>query len=235
MSDTAGDKDSDGDLRISPSSVVNFVKDKDEYSSVLELQNVSKQHLSYKMKTTTPEKFRVKPSAGVLSPGESATVVVSIHPAFQLNGCSKDKFLILFLPIESPTMTSQELSELWKNSLNNKSIRQRRLRCAVDATLEELKGGGGVGGGGGSGVDAQMRPCYSIEKQQLFDRKLIAELRNNQYDLNFNVKMVKYMMYVILFMIFIFAVCMYKIILTMVTHIACNIQPSLMVDGGQEK
>lgn len=70
------------------------------------------------MKTTSPEKFRVRPSGGCLAPGEKATVHVTLLQGFQLGGLSRDKFLVMSMPVESTDLSSQELTELWKVILN---------------------------------------------------------------------------------------------------------------------
>lgn len=66
------------------------------------------------MKTTSPEKFRVRPSAGCLAPGAQGCVNVTLLPGFQLGGLSRDKFLVMSMQVDSPDMSSQELAELWK-------------------------------------------------------------------------------------------------------------------------
>lgn len=70
--------------------------------------------MCWQMKTTSPEKFRVRPSAGCLTPGNSTTISVTLLPGFQLGGLSRDKFLVMSMPIESVDLSAQELTELWK-------------------------------------------------------------------------------------------------------------------------
>lgn len=66
------------------------------------------------MKTTSPEKFRVRPSAGCLPPGGKATITVTLLPGFQLGGLSRDKFLVMSMPVDSIDLLPQDLTELWK-------------------------------------------------------------------------------------------------------------------------
>lgn len=66
------------------------------------------------MKTTSPEKFRVRPSLGCLGSGGRATVSVTLLPGFQLGGLSRDKFLVMSMPVDSVELSPQELTELWK-------------------------------------------------------------------------------------------------------------------------
>ena len=42
------------------------------------IQNISLKIVGYKIKTTSPEKYRVRPSTGSLSPGETATVEIYV-------------------------------------------------------------------------------------------------------------------------------------------------------------
>ncbi|KAK4877311.1 hypothetical protein RN001_009817 [Aquatica leii] len=129
----------DGDiLKVQPASVITFIKEGGELVSTLELYNSDNQiNISYKMKTTSPEKFRVRPSAGCLEPGGSATITVTLLSGFQLGGLSKDKFLVMSMPVDSTELSSQELVDLWKNA-SNKNISQHRLRCAQG---DEIKNG----------------------------------------------------------------------------------------------
>ncbi|XP_017780171.1 PREDICTED: motile sperm domain-containing protein 2-like [Nicrophorus vespilloides] len=195
-STASGDKDADADLRISPTSIINFVLDGGEYSSTLELQNVSNQNLSYKMKTTAPEKFRVKPSVGVLSPGERESVVVAIHPAFQLNGFAKDKFLVMYVPVDKPNMPYQDIVDLWKNSSNTKGAKQHVLRSTLDGPADASK----------SVTNGQTASSLSqgSGKQQPMEQKLqsdMSALLNGQKQMKKDVNQMQMLLYIIICML----------------------------------
>lgn len=66
------------------------------------------------LKTTSPEKFRVKPSTGCLAPGETTTVTVTLLQGFQLGGLSRDKFLVMSTQVDPSDVNNLDLSELWK-------------------------------------------------------------------------------------------------------------------------
>ncbi|XP_060534835.1 motile sperm domain-containing protein 2-like isoform X2 [Cylas formicarius] len=125
---TAADKE-DGPLRVNPSGIITFVEESNELISTLELRNGDPSlHLSFKLKTTSPEKFRVKPSTGCLPPGGHVKVTVTLLPGFQLGGLSKDKFLVMSTVIEDKDTSSPDVSEIWKNTANRK-VYQHRLKC----------------------------------------------------------------------------------------------------------
>lgn len=127
-----------GFLKVTPSGFITFLKDGKENYSNLELQNLdSTSYLSYKvnftteidlslynikcwfqLKTTSPEKFSVKPSTGILAPGESVTVVVTVLQGYQIGGLSRDKFLVMNIPLELNECSNLDLSEFWKVKTN---------------------------------------------------------------------------------------------------------------------
>lgn len=67
------------------------------------------------IKTTSPEKFRVRPSTGILTPGSSTTVSVVLQsgPNVQLL-LNKDKFLVMCMEINDLNATQQDIAEIWK-------------------------------------------------------------------------------------------------------------------------
>lgn len=128
------------------------------------------------MKTTSPEKFRVRPSMGFLHPGGRTTIHVNLLPGYQLGSMSKDKFLVMSMQVESTEMTPQELTDLWKNT-TGKNITQHRLSCTQ---VEELtKNGNAITVGG----------LNSEEQGQLKKLKAsIVELSDSQGKLQSSVK-----------------------------------------------
>lgn len=69
---------------------------------------------SSQIKTTSPEKFRVRPSSGTLALGASVTIHVLLQPGYQLPPLTRDKFLIMHLPVQSAGMSAAEIADLWK-------------------------------------------------------------------------------------------------------------------------
>lgn len=66
------------------------------------------------IKTTSPDKYRVRPSAGVLSVGSVLNVTVHIQSGYSAAQLVRDKFLVMACTVDSETMTNQQLSEVWK-------------------------------------------------------------------------------------------------------------------------
>jgi len=96
----------------------------------LQIQNVSAKPVGYKIKTTSPEKYRVRPSTGQLGPGATASVEIHCSGSQSTSnpGLVRDKFLITGIYLTSTDLTQAQLTEALKN---NAADCQYRLRCQV--------------------------------------------------------------------------------------------------------
>lgn len=100
-------------LTIIPPDVIQFGPEGGEVTASARLQNDGSLPLSYKIKTTSPEKFRVRPSAGLLPPGAATPIHVVLQPGYEGPGLLRDKFLVMSVPV-TPELASHDLVELWK-------------------------------------------------------------------------------------------------------------------------
>ena len=118
----------------------------------VQIQNISSKILGFKIKTTSPEKYRVRPSTGSLSPGLTATVEIHVSGGQATSSLVRDKFLITAVFLESSELGQQQLADALKTS---KPDGQYRLRCQLAGNLSEQSGGPqhvGLGQGLGTGV-----------------------------------------------------------------------------------
>ncbi|KAK9463904.1 PapD-like protein [Lipomyces oligophaga] len=92
----------------------------------LQLHNKSAEPLAYKVKTTAPKLYSVKPNASRVNPGERIDVKIVLQLMYepQPGYECKDKFLIESIPIP-PEMESVSVLELWKTSASEKSTSVR--------------------------------------------------------------------------------------------------------------
>ncbi|KAM4795641.1 motile sperm domain-containing protein 2 [Rhinophrynus dorsalis] len=117
-------------LHISPAEELHFgSKESGERKCIIVLNNVTKNTVAFKVRTTAPDKYRVKPSNSSCEPGSTVDIVVSLHSAFAAS--LQDRFLVMAAEMEQPTGTSaQELAQFWKEVPRNK-VMEHRLRCHV--------------------------------------------------------------------------------------------------------
>ncbi|KAH8300752.1 hypothetical protein KR059_001805 [Drosophila kikkawai] len=120
---------SEGMLQVDPKEFLNFNSKNAE--ATLNLRSVSKSTaITYKIQTTSPEKFRVRPRCGIIQPNQAAAINIWLKSEHQLSGESKDKFLVMAM--EMPDADC-DLAELWRNkSPNAGNVEQHRLVCRLD-------------------------------------------------------------------------------------------------------
>lgn len=118
-------------LDVSPAEELSFGSGEMEKKSLIILSNVTKNQVAFKVRTTAPEKYRVKPSSSCCEAGASVDIVVSLHGGSQAS--PQDRFLVM--AAEMDNVGSQELAQFWKEVPKTK-IMEHRLRCHV---LESVK------------------------------------------------------------------------------------------------
>lgn len=67
-----------------------------------------------KVKTTSPEKFRVRPSCGMLSAEDKVTISVVLLTGYTGANILRDKFLVMNIPLEHTDYSAGDLTEAWR-------------------------------------------------------------------------------------------------------------------------
>ncbi|XP_055377202.1 motile sperm domain-containing protein 2-like isoform X4 [Condylostylus longicornis] len=180
---------SDGEmLQLKPEDSIIFNKsENNEYAGTVDITNVTSNSVTYKIKTTSPEKFRVKPSSGILAPGHSASIHVILQPGQQISVMSKDKFLVMCMQMpEDVKPNIQAITELWKNTPpTSLQIEQHRLKCTLPNQPiigDGFKNGRIVGGHIDSNdIPGQIQNLSSTLCQQVqINQKLQSQLKFTQ-------------------------------------------------------
>lgn len=116
-------------FRVQPEDSVVFAVEGKEMSGHFVLTNSHNGPISYKIKTTSPEKFRVRPSMGVLLPNASQNISLLLLEGYKQPAAAKEKFLVMCIPVIKENLTPQEVSDLWRNT-SNPEMEQHKLRCS---------------------------------------------------------------------------------------------------------
>jgi len=122
-------------LRLSPAQEVMFSSSPmGDLTGKVTLYNNSGRPLGYKIKTTSPEKYRVRPSTGCLPPGQDATVEihVSSSQAKEAGSLLRDKFLVTAVLLDREDLPPPQLAEALKTQTPDG---QYRLRCQLAGSL----------------------------------------------------------------------------------------------------
>lgn len=168
-------------LSLRPPDCIIFQRDEEETSGSFTMTNADGECVSFKIRTTSPEKFRVRPSSGVIPGHGSQTITVTVQPGFTARVLSRDRFLLMAVQVPKPTLTPQELQEVWQKTTNSK-IDEYRLKCVFPDS--ETKKNGSV-------LDQMKDPdrqmsalAHAVESLQVDNellRSQIGHLRSLQY------------------------------------------------------
>lgn len=115
-------------LRLNPNNLIIFKNENEEVTGQFTITNMDDGAVSFKIRTTSPEKFRVRPSSGVLTKGATQTILIVVQPGFQLRNVMKDMFLVMSVQIPKTDLSQKELSDIWANSSGSK-VDEYRLKC----------------------------------------------------------------------------------------------------------
>ncbi|KAK3915935.1 Motile sperm domain-containing protein 2 [Frankliniella fusca] len=168
-------------VRISPTDHIVFDNCVDsEFRASLSLTNSDDKIISYKIKTTSPEKYRVRPCLGVLKPGASVSVLVAVHAGFQLSALSRDKFLIMGMAVDSAEMSNQELTDLWKQR-GSSATEINRLRCSTGGSPAEVSSrNGSILGNASAPPEKLSLMCDNVNKLLKANALMETEIRQTR-------------------------------------------------------
>ncbi|XP_063155172.1 vesicle-associated membrane protein-associated protein A isoform X1 [Candoia aspera] len=113
----------------------------DVVTTNLKLRNPSDRKVCFKVKTTAPRRYCVRPNSGIIDPGTSVTVSVMLQPFdYDPNEKSKHKFMVqtIFAP---PNITDMEA--VWKDA-KSEELMDSKLRCVFEMPNENDKLQNGV-------------------------------------------------------------------------------------------
>ncbi|CAO3672637.1 unnamed protein product [Umbelopsis vinacea] len=129
-------------LEIEPSQQLNFRGPLTRQVEVqLTICNPTSQLFAYKIKTTAPKQYCVKPNAGRIGANSSVPIQVILQPLKEEPAAEfkcKDKFLIQSIAL-TPETENVSLADLWTSLENGPKdkIHQKKIRCAFLTETEE--------------------------------------------------------------------------------------------------
>ncbi|XP_037629071.1 vesicle-associated membrane protein-associated protein B-like isoform X1 [Sebastes umbrosus] len=108
----------------------------DVVTATLKLTNPTERNVCFKVKTTAPRRYCVRPNSGIIDAGNSVNVSVMLQPFdYDPNEKSKHKFMVqsMLAPYD---MTDME--GVWKEA-KPEELMDSKLRCAFEMPLENDK------------------------------------------------------------------------------------------------
>jgi len=118
-------------LQLDPPDTLHFCKSPTTTSPtrMLKITNASGGYVAFKVKTTAPKAYLVRPSSGSLRPKESTDVQIILQPQGMDGSASAHRFLVQAVAVPGPDPVSRED---WGN-FPKESLQEQRL----NVTLEE--------------------------------------------------------------------------------------------------
>ncbi|KAF8598460.1 PapD-like protein [Ceratobasidium sp. AG-I] len=100
--------------------------------STLTVTNYNSQPIAFKVKTTAPKLYSVRPNAGTISPGQSVDINVRLQAMREppLSFKCKDKFLVQSMII-GPNQLSKSVSDIWAFDGNPKDVQIHQQKITV--------------------------------------------------------------------------------------------------------
>jgi len=112
--------------------------------SYMKLKNPSARKVCFKIKTTAPKRYCVKPNSGVVDPNTEVSIAVSLQP-FEFDPAEKNKHKFMVQSMFAPEGEEINQDTLWKDADQNE-LMDSKLKCVFalppgleQNTVEEAK------------------------------------------------------------------------------------------------
>merc|ERR1739848_389181 len=128
-------------LQIDPPSDLQFNGDftSQVCRTKLTLTNPTEIEIAYKVKTTAPRRYCVRPNSGKIMPTESATVSIMLQPAQNNDDLNKHKFMVQAIEVNESN-ASVPVDDLFK-STPSEDVMSKKLYCSF--STDEVVGQSG--------------------------------------------------------------------------------------------
>ncbi|XP_043082740.1 vesicle-associated membrane protein-associated protein A [Puntigrus tetrazona] len=153
----------------------------DVVTTNLKLRNPSDRRVCFKVKTTAPRRYCVRPNSGLIEPGSTVTISVMLQPFdYDPNEKSKHKFMVqtIFAPANV-----NDLEAMWKDAKPD-DLMDSKLRCVFEMPSDNDKMNELDSSKAGSALNASKADGSAGAKATSMDdtemRKLMEECKRLQ-------------------------------------------------------
>lgn len=118
-------------IQLSPANELVFTGSQEtELLCSLSLSNTSQDAAAFKIKTTAPRRYKVRPNLALIQPQSVTKVQVLLVPGSPCGAISEDKFLVQIFSFSAsvPVPSQNQLLAFWR-ALPEKDIVEHRMRC----------------------------------------------------------------------------------------------------------
>jgi len=128
----ASDQDLDNNVMvITPEKFLVFERNEDTLEASIQISNISSQEIVYKVKTTSPEIFRVQPHTAIVPPNETKIVRIFVSTTRGPRNIQNEKFQILGTKVTTTDTSAREAF------LKGDIYQEARLYCSVSPPVKD--------------------------------------------------------------------------------------------------
>lgn len=102
----------------------------DVVTAELKLTNPTEKRICFKVKTTAPKRYCVRPNSGILEPKGNVAVAVMLQP-FEYDPSEKNKHKFMVQSMYAPEGRIESQDQLWKDA-PPESLMDTKLKCVFD-------------------------------------------------------------------------------------------------------
>lgn len=111
-------------LRITPEKIIEFPHISFQaVTQIVKLENLSEKKVAFKIKTTAPNNYLVRPSFGIINVDETVEIQIILQPLSDTDNISTDKFQVQCLNIDDDVTVDKQF---W-SSVNKSNIQDHKL------------------------------------------------------------------------------------------------------------
>ncbi|CAH1779245.1 unnamed protein product [Owenia fusiformis] len=159
-------------LNIDPPVELNFKGPfTDTVTAELKLKNPSEKRVCFKVKTTAPKRYCVRPNSGIIEPDTEVTVSVMLQP-FDYDPNEKNKHKFMVQTMFAPDGASENTDSLWKEATPDQ-LMDSKLKCVFEPPAESAQNNLDAN----ISTDDNVRPAYT--KGSVSPEKTASPKANN--------------------------------------------------------
>nr|XP_034338401.1 vesicle-associated membrane protein/synaptobrevin-binding protein isoform X3 [Crassostrea gigas] len=102
----------------------------DVVTAELKLSNPSEKRVCFKVKTTAPKRYCVRPNSGIIEPNQSVSVAVMLQP-FDYDPQEKNKHKFMVQTMFAPDGPIESQEQLWKEATPD-MLMDSKLKCVFE-------------------------------------------------------------------------------------------------------
>ncbi|VWU52816.1 vesicle-associated membrane protein, putative [Hepatocystis sp. ex Piliocolobus tephrosceles] len=124
-------------LKVTPEKHIEFpLTHFQAVTQIVKLENISPKNVAFKIKTTAPNNYLVRPSFGTIHVGKTVDIQIILQPLLDKDNISNDKFQVQCLNIENDTVVDKNF---WM-SVNKNDIQDHKLVVVINDDLNSKIG-----------------------------------------------------------------------------------------------